>query len=64
LFYYFQTRLWKHNRKLNGTHQLLVNADGMNLPGDNMDTIKKYTGTLIDTGAEVDLEVKAEKTEC
>jgi hypothetical protein len=27
--------------KLNGTHQLLVNANEVNLLGDNMDTIKK-----------------------
>jgi hypothetical protein len=27
--------------KFNGTHQLLVYADGVNLLGDNIDTIKK-----------------------
>jgi biotin operon repressor len=49
--------------KLNGTHQLLVYADDMNLLGDNIDTIKKNTETLIDTVKEVGLEVKAEKTQ-
>jgi hypothetical protein len=34
--------------KLNGTHQLLVYADDVNLLEDNIDTIKKNTGTLID----------------
>jgi hypothetical protein len=32
--------------KLNGTHQLLVYADDVNLLGDNIDTIKKKTQKL------------------
>jgi hypothetical protein len=34
----------------------------VNLLGDNIDTIKKKTGTLIDPSKEVGLEVNAEKT--
>jgi phosphoglycerate-specific signal transduction histidine kinase len=48
--------------KLNGTHQLLVYADHVNLLGDNIDTIKKNTKTLIDASTEVGLEVNGEKT--
>jgi hypothetical protein len=32
---------------LNGTHQLLAYADDVNLLGDNIDTIKRNTQTLI-----------------
>jgi ribosomal protein S2 len=47
--------------KLNGTLQLLVYADDVNLLGVNMDAIKKNTETLIDASKEVGLEVKAER---
>jgi hypothetical protein len=32
--------------KLNATHQLLVYADDVNVPGDNTDTVKKKTETF------------------
>jgi hypothetical protein len=37
---------------LNGTHQLLVYADDVNLLGNNIDTIKKNIETLVDTSKE------------
>jgi hypothetical protein len=46
--------------KLNGTHQLLVNAGEVNLPGDNIDTTKKNTETLIDASKEVDSSLRFE----
>jgi hypothetical protein len=47
--------------KLNGTQQLLAYIDGVNLLGDNIDTIKKNTETLIDASKDVGLEINAEK---
>jgi hypothetical protein len=44
------------------THQLLVYADDVNLLGDDIETTKKNTQTLIDTGKEAGLEVNTEKT--
>jgi hypothetical protein len=59
--------IWKVQKnqmrlKLIGTHQLLVYADDVNLLGDNIDSIKKNTETLIDASKETGLEVNAEYT--
>jgi hypothetical protein len=48
--------------KLNGKHQLQAYADDVNLLSDNIDTIKKTTGTLMDISKEVGLEINVEKT--
>jgi hypothetical protein len=47
--------------KLNGTYQLLVHVDNMNLLGDNIDTIENKE-TLTDASKKVGREVNAEKT--
>jgi hypothetical protein len=44
-------------------HQLLVYADGVNLLGDNIDTIKNNTETLINANNRVGLEINIEKAE-
>jgi hypothetical protein len=48
--------------KLNGLHQLLVCADYLDILGDNIDTVKENTETLIDASKMVGLEVNAEKS--
>jgi hypothetical protein len=48
--------------RLNRTHNLLAYADDVNLPGDNVDAVKKNTENLIDASKEIGLEVNARKT--
>jgi hypothetical protein len=47
--------------KLNGTRQLVVYADDVNLLGDNMNTIQKNTEVLTDA-SKISLDVNVEKT--
>jgi hypothetical protein len=48
--------------KFNGTHQPLAYCDHVLILGDNIDTIKKSTETLIDASSEVGLIINIEKT--
>jgi hypothetical protein len=50
--------------ELNGTNQLLVSADDINLLEDSINTIKEDTETLSEASGDVGLEINAEKTKC
>ena len=48
--------------KLNGTHQLLVYADDVNILGGSVHTVKKTAETLVVASKENGLEVSADKS--
>jgi len=48
--------------KLNGTHQLLVYADDVNILGGSVHTVKENVGALVLASKEIGLEVNADKS--
>ena len=50
--------------KLNGTRQLLVYADDVNILDGSVQTVKKNTDALLVSRKEIGLEVNADKTKC
>jgi hypothetical protein len=48
--------------KLNGTYQLLVYADNVNMLGGSLHTNKKNTESVAIAGKEIGLDVNADKT--
>jgi hypothetical protein len=48
--------------ELNWTHQILAYEGDVNILGDNIDTIKESTKTLIDASKEAGLEINVRKT--
>jgi len=54
----------RNGLKLNGSHQLWIFADDVNVLGGSVHTIRKNTGAFLIGSKEIGLEVNADKTNC
>jgi len=59
---YIYIYIYIYGLKLNGTHQLLVYADDVNILGGSVHTVKENAEALVVTSKENGLEVNADKT--
>ena len=59
-----RVQVYQNGMKINGTHQILVCADDVNILGGSVHTIKENTETLVDdtSSKEIELVVNADKT--
>ena len=57
-----RVHVYQDGLKLDGTHQLLVYVDDVNILGRSVHTVKKDTNALVVASKETGLEVNADKT--
>jgi len=59
-----RVQVYQDGLKLNGTHQLLVYADDVNILGGSTHTINEKAEALLVASKKIGLEVNADKTKC
>jgi len=57
-----RVQLNKDGLKLNGTHQLLVYVDYVNIFGGSLQTLKEHADAVVVANKETELEVKVDKS--
>ena len=57
-----RVQVFQDGFKVNGTHQLLVSADDVNIMGGSIRTVEKNTEALVVDSKGIGLEVNADKT--
>ena len=57
-----RVQISQYGLKLNGIHQLLACADGVNILGGSIHTLKENAEALVAATREIGLEVSADKT--